>query len=149
MPLDEVGRRYAENLYNNSRDEVLEWQRGELSRIRAEYTRKGSIRSGIHVSAQGNVLLEMIRKLGEARAASLLKAYEKSGLPFDDAAHDEIRAQVMDFVINSSTAPYGLLGRSHARRSAGRSHRILKRQLRMRLSTELTESWLACLATFR
>jgi hypothetical protein len=97
MPLNEVARRYADKLFLNSLEEILEKQRAELAKIGADHAKRNMMMSGAYFVAHAKVLLEQIRLLGEAKADSLVKAYEKAGLPFDDAALQEITSEVTQF----------------------------------------------------
>jgi hypothetical protein len=96
MPLNQVARRYADTLFTNSMEEVLEKHRMELAKVRLQYG-SHNVMSGQYITAHAQVLLEQIRRLAEARMDSLIKAYEKAGLPLDDAAFNEIKDEVMQF----------------------------------------------------
>ena len=54
--------------------------------------------------------MEQIDLLTEARAASLVKAYEKSGLSFDDTALQEIRNEVIRFCHEQQDTTVGTIG---------------------------------------
>jgi hypothetical protein len=98
MPLNEVGRRYEERLFQKRFEEIERISNQEIARIGAEHTKQNNmLLSGSYFTARSKVLVEQIQLLGEARADSLLKAYEKSGLPFDDAALHEIKDEVMQY----------------------------------------------------
>src|ERR1039457_3838877 len=77
-------------------EEVLEKHRMELAKVRLQYG-SHNVMSGQYITAHAQVLLEQIRRLAEARMDSLIKAYEKAGLPLDDAAFNEIKDEVMQF----------------------------------------------------
>jgi hypothetical protein len=55
------------------------------------------ITSGPYISAHANVLLQSVRLMAEARAESLLKAYEKEGIRLDETAEREITNEVRQF----------------------------------------------------
>jgi hypothetical protein len=97
MPLDEVARRYADRLFQKSQEEIIKRQRVRTSEVIADFTKRNMMQSGIHLKARADLLVEQIGLLGQARADSLLKAYEKSGLPFDDAALGEITTETNQF----------------------------------------------------
>lgn len=97
MPLDQVARRYADTLFNNRMEEILQQHQTELVKVRADHNKRNMVMSGSYITAHARVYVEQIRLLGEARMGSLIKAYEKAGLPFDDAAFNEIKAEVMQF----------------------------------------------------
>jgi len=97
MPLDTVGRRYAENLFNNSLEEATRDHKQQVIEIRAGFAKRNMIASGPHVVALVRANIQQIRRLAQARADSLLRAYEKSGLPFDEVAFNEISSEVTSF----------------------------------------------------
>lgn len=110
MPLNDVARRYADSLFQNSLEEILEKQRAELVKIRADHAKRNMVLSGSYFAAHARVLVEQIRLLGEARADSLLKAYEKAGLPFDDAALQEIKSEVIEYCHSQQHSAIGSMG---------------------------------------
>jgi hypothetical protein len=97
MPLDDAARNYAKNLFQKKQDEILKAQSKEFSDVASDFARRGLTTSGLYLSACGRVLLNQARLLAEARKESLIQAYAKSGLPFDDAALSEIKQEVTDF----------------------------------------------------
>ena len=97
MPLDAVGKRYADKLYQNRLEEVQQEYAKKLADVQADFGRRGLLQSGAYIGEQARVSIDRIKFLGQARAESLLQAYEKSGLPFDDAALSEITAESMNF----------------------------------------------------
>src|SRR5450631_3903307 len=97
MPLNDVGRRYADRLLQNELEEVLQQQQARTSEVVADFTRRNIIRSGMYIKARANLLVRFIEELGQARMASLLKAYQRQGLPFDDAALREITTEVVGY----------------------------------------------------
>jgi hypothetical protein len=97
MPLDSVGRRYAENLFHRAFEEINQKQNSEVIRITAKHTSRHTIQSGMYFSAYGKVLAEGISLRGQARVDSLLKAYEKSGLALDEPAMQEIKQETMQY----------------------------------------------------
>ena len=94
MPLDTDGRRYADNIFNNSFEDIANDHTRQTAEIREDFAMRGQIASGPYVVALGRAVVDQIRRLAQARADSLLKAYERSGLPFDEAAVHEITAEV-------------------------------------------------------
>src|SRR5712692_9472684 len=97
MPLDEVGRRYADRLFQNSLEEITRRQLLRTSEVYEDFTKRNMVQSGMYIKARADLLVEQIGLLGQARADSLLKAYEKSGLPFDDTALSEITTETNQF----------------------------------------------------
>lgn len=110
MPLDKVARRYADTLFNNRMEEIIQQHQAELVKVRSDHSRRNMIMSGSYISAHGRVYLEQIRLLGEARMESLIKAYEKSGVPFDEAAFNEVKAEVMQFCQQKQHNAVGAIG---------------------------------------
>ncbi len=110
MPLDELARRYANNLFQNSEVEILHKQEAELVKVRADHAKRGLVASSPHIAAQANLLLESIRLMGQARADSLLKAYEKAGMSLDEATFQEIKGEVMSFCHGQQHNAVGSIG---------------------------------------
>lgn len=97
MPLDQVARRYADALFHDSEEEIVEKQRTALTRIRANHGRQNTVMPWRYVDEHATVLVEHIQVLGEAKTDSLLKAYEKAGVRFDENAFNEIKSEVMEY----------------------------------------------------
>ena len=97
MALDSTAQKYAQNLFLKRMEEIGTSQRAELVRIRTDFASRGMLRSGPYLTAHTNALLEHVRLLAEARKDSLLDAYTKARLPFDDAALDELTQDITTF----------------------------------------------------
>src|SRR6267378_4302642 len=97
MPLDNVARRYADNLFNSSLEKIIKQQQAKLVQVRGDHAKRNMVSSGGNIAVQARVLVEQVQLLGEARSDSLLKAYQRAGLSFDDVAFNEVKAEVMDF----------------------------------------------------
>jgi hypothetical protein len=97
MPLNDVARRYADRLLQASQEEVLQRQQARTSEVIADFTKRNMVKSGMYIKARADLLIQMIEQLGQARRDSLLKAYERQGLPFDDTALREITTEVNDY----------------------------------------------------
>jgi hypothetical protein len=110
MPLSEVARRYADRLFQNKLEEILERQKAEIAAVRADHARRNTISSGGYIAAHGRVLVEQIRLLGAARVDSLLKAYEKAAVPFDDTALNEIKSEALEFCHQQQHNAVGSIG---------------------------------------
>lgn len=110
MPLEQVARRYAETLFSHKMEEILNQHQAELARVRSDHAQRNMVMSGPYITAHARVYLEQIRLLGEARMESLIKAYEKSGVPFDDGAYNEIKAEVMQFCQQKQHNAVGAIG---------------------------------------
>ncbi len=53
--------------------------------------------SGMYIKARADVLVQFIEEMGRVRMESLLKAYARQGLPFDDVALSEITSEVNQY----------------------------------------------------
>jgi hypothetical protein len=97
MPLGEIGRRYAESIYKRRLHEISGNEEQEIHRLRNQHASRGSILSGAYIYEHFKLLLERVDTLAQAKSDGLVKAYEKSGLPFDEAAFQEVKREVVDF----------------------------------------------------
>jgi len=97
MPLNDVARRYADRLFHNRLEEITKSQGPRTSEVVTDFSRRNMMQSGMYLQARANLLVEQIRLLVEARADSLLKAYERAGLPFDDTALREITEETNQY----------------------------------------------------
>ena len=97
MPLDEVARRYADNLFREVEEKVLRKQNEDLIQLQADQSRRGMLASGGHILAQVRLILTSIEEIGRAKAKGLIQAYEKSGIPFDEQICQQVKAEVMTF----------------------------------------------------
>lgn len=98
MPLDAVARSYADGLYWQELEQQI--QREFLERMRAvnnDYIGRGLARSGLYAQAVARVFVWHAEQLIDARKKSLLNAYEKAGLHFDDSALREIQSELAIF----------------------------------------------------
>lgn len=94
MPLDTVGRQYADKLYQESLEEILKTQSAELVEVNKDFATRNMTMPGAYFTAQAQVYLRNAERLAQARVDSLLRAYEKSEVPLDNAAFQEISAEV-------------------------------------------------------
>src|SRR5260370_8154995 len=97
MPLDEIGRRYADSIYQRRLHEISENQGEESKQGRSQKGGRGSILSGGYIQDHYNLLLARVDTLAQAKSDGLVKAYERSGLPFDEAAFQDARGEVVSF----------------------------------------------------
>lgn len=97
MPLDNVGRRYADKLFQESLENTLKNQGLELAKVSQDYGRRNMTMSGAYFMAQAEVLVRNAELLTQARVDSLLRAYEKSGTILDETAVQEITAEATQF----------------------------------------------------
>lgn len=97
MPLDEIGRRYADSIYQRRLHEISGNQEQEINQLRNRHASRGSILSGNYIHDHYNLLLARVDKLAQAKSDGLVSAYERSGLPFDEAAFQDVRGEVVGF----------------------------------------------------
>jgi len=97
MPLDNVARRYADSLFNGSLEDIVKQQQAKLVEVRRDHAARNMVASGPNIAAQARILIAQVQLLGEARSDSLLRSYQRAGLPFDDAAFNEVKTEVMGF----------------------------------------------------
>ena len=97
MPLDRVGKEYAAMLYQKRFEAILENQKVERQKVAADFGRRNMLQSGMYLSALAQVMGKHVGLMAEAMAQTRLQAYERAGLPFDQAALQEITAEVNQF----------------------------------------------------
>jgi hypothetical protein len=97
MPLDEIGRRYADSIYQRRFHEVSGNEEQEINLLRNQHASRGSILSGSYIHDHYNLLLVRVDALAQAKSDGLVKTYERSGLPFDEAAFQDVRGEVVSF----------------------------------------------------
>jgi hypothetical protein len=97
MPLDKVGKEYAAMLYQKRFEAILEDQKVERQKVAADFGRRNMLQSGIYLSALAQVMGKHVGLMAEAMAQTRLQAYERAGLPFDQAALQEITAEANQF----------------------------------------------------
>jgi len=97
MPLDKIGRRLADSIYNRRLHEISGNEEEEIARLRNHHSSLGSILSGGYIRDHYKVLLQRVGTLAQAKANGLVRAYEKSVIPFDEAAFQDVKAEVVDF----------------------------------------------------
>lgn len=98
MALNEVGRRYADRLlWASVEGEIRQRQQARTLEVVADFARRNMTQSGMYIKARAEVLVQFIEEMGRARMDSLLKAYARQGLPFDDAALREITSEVNQY----------------------------------------------------
>ena len=97
MPLDEIGRRYADSFYQRRLHEISPTQPQRIGALRNQHASRGSIRSSGYIREHYKLLFEDIDSLAQAKLEGLIKAYEKSGMPFNEAAFYDVKQQIVDF----------------------------------------------------
>jgi hypothetical protein len=96
-PLDTVGRQYADKLFHQSLENILKTQREELVAVRQDFAARNMARSGPYFTSQVQVYVRNAELLAQARVDSVLRAYEKSGVPLDSMAFAEISREAAQF----------------------------------------------------
>jgi hypothetical protein len=97
MPLDTVGRQYADKLFQESLEAILKTQSTELVEVNRDFAARNMTASGGYFTTLAQVYVRNAEHLAQARVDSLLRAHEKSGVPLDDAAFKEITAEAAQF----------------------------------------------------
>jgi hypothetical protein len=97
MPLDQLARRYADELFTRDMERKVREQQQKRVEVRKDHASRGMTMSGGYVAAEATIQAETIRRLAEARAEGLLSAYERAGVPFDDVALNEINEEISQF----------------------------------------------------
>lgn len=95
--LDRIGRSYAEGLFGKRLEEISSQQQKKLVAIRSDFAQRNLMQSGMYIAAHASALAEQVELLAEARAESLLKAYEESGVPLDGAAIAQITDEAIKY----------------------------------------------------
>jgi TIR domain len=96
MPLDEIGRRYADSFYQRRLHELPDEEQ-EIGALRNRHASRGSVLSGNYINELGQLLLRRVDALAQSKAEGLVTAYEKSGLPFDETAFQDSKREIVDF----------------------------------------------------
>jgi hypothetical protein len=96
MALDEIARRYADSFYQRRLHELPDGEQ-EISELRNQHASRGSLRSGNYVHELSQLLLRRVDTLAQSKAEGLVKAYEKSGLAFDESAFHESKREIVEF----------------------------------------------------
>jgi hypothetical protein len=112
MPLNEVARRYADNLFRQTLDEAVKRLEEQIPLLRNQFASRGVLRSGPYLREEAKLHVDTIRTIGEARADSLLKAYELAGMPFDEVACSEAKSEVIEFCSNQQHSAVGAIGQT-------------------------------------
>jgi hypothetical protein len=94
MPLDGIGKQYAELLYQQQLEALQKIQQQELQEVIARLVGTSTLPSGSYLSARAGVIAKFAGSLVEARAQALAKAYEKSGQPLNHVVVQEITTEV-------------------------------------------------------
>lgn len=82
MPLDEIGRRYADSIFQRRVHEISSSEELEVNQLRNQHAARGSLLSGNYIYDHFKLLLKRIDTLAQAKADGLLRAYERVRAPF-------------------------------------------------------------------
>jgi hypothetical protein len=94
MPLDRVGKEYAAMLYQNAQESILADRAQELQNVATDFGRRNMVQSGMYLSARAKVIGKHAGSMAEARARTLLQAYEMAGQALDQTTLQEIYGEV-------------------------------------------------------
>jgi hypothetical protein len=97
MPLNSVGRGYAEKLFLDSFESLQKSQGLELVKVSQDFAARNMTKSGAYFTAQVEVLVRNAELLTQARVDSLVRAYEKSGNTLDGTALQEITSEAQQY----------------------------------------------------
>jgi len=97
MALNELARRYADTLYTKRVEEIIAEQNKQLGLVSVDFSKRNLTQSGMYVSAKAHVIGKHLGLMAQARSDTLLQAYERAGIPFDDTAEQEIAKEVTQF----------------------------------------------------
>src|SRR5260370_4281200 len=97
MPLDADARRYADNLFAERREQIEAESKNKVLAIHQGFRSKNETDSPMYVKAMADERSELLKALCEAKAETLLTAYEKAGMHFDNAAYQEISDELSQF----------------------------------------------------
>jgi TIR domain len=112
MPLNEVARRYADNLFWQTFHEAIKRRDEQIPPLRNQYASRGAIASGGYLREESKLLVDTIRITGEAKADSLLKAYQVQGTSFDELACDDVKSEVVKFCSNQQHSAVGAISQT-------------------------------------
>lgn len=103
MPLDRVGIEYAAMLYQKRMEAILADQAQELQKVVTDFGSRNMIHSGMYLSARAKVIGKHFGLMAEAKAQTLLQAYERAGQSLDQTTLQEISAEVNRFCEGQKT----------------------------------------------
>jgi len=94
MPLDANGKKYAELLYFKQLETIQTKQAQEMGKVVAEFCGRSTLPSGAYLSARARVIGTHVGLMAEARARTLLQAYERAGQSLNASTLQEISAEI-------------------------------------------------------
>jgi hypothetical protein len=112
MSLDQLARRYADEIYARKLEEIIQLSQAKLVEIRRKYTRGYPVTSGFEIGALAAVSIERTSQLAQARADSLIAAYEKAGVAFDEEALQSVTAEVVQLCAAKLPQEIGFIART-------------------------------------
>jgi diguanylate cyclase (GGDEF)-like protein len=96
MPLDQDARRYADNLFTDRVEDTSRKYQDSVVATTSQLAARGLIASGAYYSELVRLGIESARELANARADTLIAAYERAKLPIDAQAAEEIVREVIE-----------------------------------------------------
>jgi hypothetical protein len=133
--LSDLGRQYADNIFNNVAENVVEKRQRDLIASQYQHAAKGSILSGSRFMDEVRLFLESIRIMAEARRDSLLQAYEKSAIPLDDSNVQEITNEVRQLCDAQHSIAVDALNRSMASMQSEQTRRAFEQEIAIGVTT--------------
>lgn len=99
MPLDDIARRYANTLFVDKMEKQAQGFQQVSAETRAALLKRGLTEhnSGQYHSEMARVGINYIADLAQAKADSLVSAYERAAIPFDDDAVGEVSREVVEY----------------------------------------------------
>jgi len=94
VPLDEIAKRFANQLFAQALERSSSERQERKEAIIRDFARRNMIESGGYASAMADAAIRHVEAIAKARADSLLKAYAKAGEPLDDQAVASIMSEV-------------------------------------------------------
>ncbi|MDA2913936.1 toll/interleukin-1 receptor domain-containing protein [Acidobacteriia bacterium AH_259_A11_L15] len=95
MPLDEIAKRYAEQLFLQKIENTMNDYEERVAAIKRDFAKRGMIQSGGYINELAQLGIARLEYVARARVDSLLSAYTRARIRLDDQVVDEILAQVI------------------------------------------------------
>jgi pyrimidine deaminase RibD-like protein len=110
MPLDATARQYSENLFWKRVEELAKQHAEDVRQLKYKYSQNNLPLPGPFFSQYADLLLDYVRNSGDARLSSLIKAYEQSGSPFDEAAFQQVKTETVQWCHQQQHNAIGVIG---------------------------------------
>ncbi len=94
MPLDLIARRYAETLFTQEMERLAREHQKKRVAVASDFAARNMLRSGMYFTGIAQAGIEYLKAVAQARADTLLHAYDSAGLRIDDQAVSEIYGEV-------------------------------------------------------